>query len=62
MVAYAVSWLFRSAPVSGSSVDTIHQRNAIHCRLPVGMPQPDRSVVQDAASCSRADRLHLVNK
>jgi hypothetical protein len=46
-------------------VDPIHQGNAVHLRLPVGIPQPLRyvvHVVQDAAGCGHADRLHLVEE
>jgi len=43
-------------------VDPIHQGNAVHLRLPVGIPQPLRFVVQDAAGCGHADRLHLVEE
>jgi hypothetical protein len=43
------------------SVDPLHQRNAIHCRMLVGMPQPDGFVVQGAAGGSHTDRLHMGN-
>jgi hypothetical protein len=43
-------------------VDPVHQGNAVHLRLPVGIPQPLRFVVQDAAGGGHADRLHLVEE
>ena len=43
-------------------VDAIHQSNAVDLRLPVAIPQPLRFVVQDAAGCGHADRLHLVEE
>jgi hypothetical protein len=42
-------------------VDTLHQRNAIHCRLQIGMSQLNCFVVQDVAGGGHADRLHMGN-
>ena len=57
-----MGWVAIMRPDPDQLVEPIHQGDAVHLRLPVGIPQPLRFVVQDAAGCGHADRLHLVEE